>query len=116
MRFGRKKNVLIIFLLISFICHYFDQGRRSCPGASCSPINVLLYLNVEEENFDSKISSTFIHIRLYVIVITNSRGRNCCGAELSLLIQLLNWHRPFLHNGVWSILFVAPCIIDKNAH
>ena len=37
----QKKNALLIFLLIFhvllilFVCHYFDQGRRSCPGASC---------------------------------------------------------------------------------
>ena len=46
--------------------------KVSIVSTVCSPINVL-YPNVEGENFDSKISSTFIHIRLYVIVITNSK-------------------------------------------
>ena len=39
-----------IYLLNLSFCHYFDQGKRSCPGASC--FGILLYFGQQSRNIE----------------------------------------------------------------
>ena len=40
---GMNYFFILEYLLNMSFCHYFDQGRRSCPGASCIDIIYLYF-------------------------------------------------------------------------